>query len=75
MKVVFLARYLPQEGSTTHMYTLAKGLIDRGHEIHVVSAGPKQDESAIKIYREMIDYGIKHHKVGFPLKKKFESTG
>lgn len=75
MKVLFLARYLPQEGSTTHMYTLAKGLIDRGHEVHMISAGPKEDESAIKIFNETIEYGMKHHKVGFPLKPSFNLLG
>lgn len=75
MKVLFLARYLPQEGSTTHMYTLAKGLIDRGSEVHMISAGPKEDESAIKIFDEVIEYGMEHHKVGFPLNPSFNLLG
>lgn len=75
MKVLFFARYLPQEGSTTHMYTLAKGLIDRGHEVHMISAGPKEDDSAIKIFNNITDYGMKHHKVGFPLKPSFNLLG
>lgn len=75
MKVLFLARYLPQEGSTTHMYTLARGLIDRGHEVHMISSGPKQDESAIRIFNEMIEYGMKHHKVWFPLDPGFNLAG
>lgn len=75
MKILFLARYLPQEGSTTHMYTLARGLIDRGHEVHMMSAGPKNDESAIKIFDEVVNYGMKHYKVGFPLKPSFNLLG
>ena len=75
MKVLFLARYLPQEGSTTHMYTLAKDLIDRGHEVHMISAGPKEEESAIEIFNETVEYGMKHHKVGFPLKPSFNLLG
>ena len=67
MKIVFLARYLPQHGSITHCYALAQGLIDRGHDIHMVSAGPTEKESAIKIFNESLQLGIKHHTVGFPL--------
>lgn len=67
MKIVFLARYLPQEGSTVHMYQLSKALIQRGHEVHLISSGPiKEDLSAIKIFNESVEFGLKHHEVGFP---------
>lgn len=75
MKIVFLARYLPQEGSTTHMYTLAKGLIDREHEVHIISAGPKNEDGAINIYKEMIGYGMHHHTVKFPISPSFTLIG
>lgn len=75
MKVIFLARFLPQEGSTIHMYDLAKNLIDRGHDVHIISRGPKNDEGATKIFHEVINYGVQHHKVGFPLDTKYNLIG
>ena len=67
MKILYLARFLPDEGSTTHMYTLAQGFIDRGHEVHMISAGPTDHQGAIGIFNEISRYGLHHHKVRFPL--------
>lgn len=75
MKIVLLARYLPQHGSITHCYALAKGLIDRGHDVHIISGGPSKNKSAVNIFNEAIAYGIKHHKVGFPLKSTHNLPG
>ena len=75
MKILFLARYLPQEGSTTHIYTIAKELIDRENEVYIISAGPKKEEGAIKIFEEITNYGVKHYKVNFPLNPHFSILG
>lgn len=75
MRVLFLARYLPQEGSTTHMYSLARGLMEKKHEVYMISAGPKQEKGAIDIYNSILKDGLIHFKVKFPLKPMFNTLG
>lgn len=75
MKILLLARYLPAEGSTTHMYTLAKELIERGHEVAIASAGPDDNEAAIKIFRDTLGNGVEHLKMPFPLKPSYSAVG
>lgn len=75
MKVVFLARYLPQDGSTMQMYTLAKGLIDLGHEIHIISAGPPANIGAEMLFKGYLEFGGIHHTVKFPLNPGFNRLG
>ncbi len=66
MKIVFLARYLPAEGSTTLMYSIAENLIERGHEVYLFSSGPDDDPSAIHLYEKAKSRGINFVKVPFP---------
>lgn len=66
MKIVLLAKYLPKDGATTHIYTLANGFKNKGHEVHILSAGPTSDQSAKDLFSSNL-YGINHHKIGFPL--------
>ncbi len=68
MKIVFLARYLPAEGSTTHMYELARQMILKGNEVTIISAGHLDVPSAKEIYNQSIDDGIVHINVKFPHK-------
>jgi glycosyltransferase involved in cell wall biosynthesis len=75
MNIVFLARYLPQEGSTTHMYTLSEEMVRRGHSVSIISAGPKSDVSAITIYEQNRHIGVDHIKIGFPLNPSFTLIG
>ena len=70
MRIVFLARYLPAEGSTTHMYAAAKNLIERGHEVYILSRGPGDDPSAIKIFEKAELDGLQFVKLPFPLFNK-----
>lgn len=70
MKIIFLARYLPAEGSTTHMYATAKRLIERGHDVYILSRGPGDDPSAIKIFEKTKLEGVQFVKLPFPLFKK-----
>ena len=70
MKIIFLARFLPAEGSTTHMYAVAKNLIERGHEVYILSRGPGDDPSAIYIFEKTKLEGVKFVKLPFPLFKK-----
>jgi len=75
MKVVFLARYLPAEGSTVQMYSLATGLIERNNEVHVLSAGPGEDVAAKKLFSHSEEGGVQHQRVGFPLRPSFSPIG
>lgn len=75
MKILFLARYLPLTGSTMHIYSLAKGFIDRGNEVYIISAGPKKEDGAIRIFKDIVDYGVKHYKVKLPLNPNFSILG
>jgi glycosyltransferase involved in cell wall biosynthesis len=69
MKVLFLARYLPAEGSTTHMYELAHQLILKGHSVTILSSGPKKnDHNSKKIYDNAKALGINFVNVPFPNK-------
>ncbi len=70
MKIVFLARYLPAEGSTTHMYAAAKNLIERGHQVYIFSRGPGNDPSAINIFEKAKLDGVQFVKLPFPLFNK-----
>lgn len=75
MRVLMLARFLPQEGSTTHMYTLAKGLIERGHRVSIASAGHNGSAGAIRIYQESIADGVQHIWMPFPRRPHFGFWG
>ena len=70
MKIVFLARYLPAEGSTTHMYAAARNLVSRGHVVYILSRGPGSDPAAIQIFENAKSDGIKFLKLPFPLYTK-----
>lgn len=67
MKIIFLARFLPAEGSTTHMYAVAKNLIERGHEVYIISRGPGKDPSAVILFENAKLNGVQFIKLPFPL--------
>ena len=70
MKIVFLARYLPAEGSTTHMYAVAKNLCKRGHQIYILSRGTGGDPNANLLYENAKAHGVRFVKLPFPLYSK-----
>lgn len=43
MKIVFLAKFFDRAGTTTHMMTLGKEYISRGHEVLLIIAKPRDD--------------------------------
>lgn len=45
MKILFLTTHLNAGGISSYLLTLSKGLIRRGHEVHLVSAGGDQEDS------------------------------
>ena len=70
MKIIFLARYLPAEGSTTHMYTVAESLIKRNNEVYILSRGPGDDLNAIKLFEKAKKNGVQSIELPFPLYSK-----
>lgn len=75
MKILFLARYLPQHGSTIHMYDLAKFLMNKGHNVIIISSGPGYDSSANQIFEDIKKYGVETYNVAFPLNPEFGLFG
>lgn len=72
MRVLILAKFLRKDGATTHMFTLANGMADRGHDVHLMSGGPPDDERSINLFNEFLKGNVKHHKIGFPNYAKFD---
>lgn len=72
MRVLILAKFLRKDGATTHMFTLANGMADRGNDVHIMSGGPPNDERSIKLFNEFLKGNVKHHKIGFPNYAKFD---
>ncbi|SDI43361.1 glycosyltransferase family 4 protein [Winogradskyella thalassocola] len=70
MKIVFLARYLPAEGSTTHMYAVADNLLKRGHSVYILSRGTGGDYNANLLYEKAELTGVQFIKLPFPLHNK-----
>ncbi len=70
MKIVLLARYLPAEGSTTHMYSVAENLVERGHTVYMLSRGPGKDASAMQLYHQIKSRGVNFITLPFPLYNK-----
>lgn len=52
MKILFLARSFPADGATTHIFTIAKGLLERGNEVYIISAGPTKE--TVKMYNDIM---------------------
>lgn len=74
MRIILLAKFLRKDGASAHIYTLAKELNRRGHEVHIISAGPTKDKNAIDLFNISVIGNIKHHKVIFPCYAKFDFT-
>lgn len=72
MKIVLLAKFLRKDGASTHIYTLAENFDSRGHEVHIISAGPTKDKNAIDLFNRSINRKVKHHRVIFPCYAKFD---
>ena len=70
MKIVYLARYLPAEGSTTHMYSVAENLIERGHSVYILSGGHGDNPSALTLFEKVKSSGVKFIKLPFPIYNK-----
>lgn len=74
MRILILAKFLRKDGATTHMFTLANGLYERGHEVHIMSGGPPNDERSLTLFNEFVKGSVKHHKIGFPNYFKYNLT-
>ena len=70
MKIVLLSRVIFLSGVTTHLISLSKGLIDRGHQVYIITAGPENHESEVnvKLFQDLINIGVIPIIVPFPKK-------
>lgn len=71
MKILLLSRVIFLSGVTTHLISLSKGLVDRGHQVYIMTAGPQDPKSAanVKLYNNLIEIGVNPIIVPFPTKK------
>ncbi len=65
MKIIYLYQYFATPGMTggSFPYVLAKWLVGRGHEVHVVTSDTRADRSG---WRETVEAGIHVHWRGVP---------
>lgn len=45
MNILFLTTHLNTGGITAYLYTLTKGFVDRGHQVHIVSCGGDAEDA------------------------------
>lgn len=70
MKIVLLSRVIFLSGVTTHLISLAKGLIERGHQVYIMTAGPEDQalEANVKLFQDLINSGVTPIIIPFPKK-------
>jgi len=49
VNILFLSTHLNTGGITSYLFTLAKGLIQRGHTVHVITSGGNREEAFLSI--------------------------
>jgi glycosyltransferase involved in cell wall biosynthesis len=57
--MLFLTTHLNAGGITSYLYLLSKGLIDRGHDVFIVSSGGDQEPSFVQIGAKLKVLNIK----------------
>lgn len=65
LRIMFFARHLDRGGVTFHMLDLGSRLLERGHEVAIVSCGPRRPQGGISP-EEVIERGLTHYTVPFP---------
>lgn len=58
MKIVFLAKFFDLAGTTTHMLTLGKGIIQEGNEVMLLCGKPKNKKEQ-ELMNRFLDIGFK----------------
>ncbi|WP_180186091.1 glycosyltransferase family 4 protein [Acinetobacter sp. YH01008] len=76
MRIVLLSRVIFLSGVTTHLISLAKGLIERGHQVYIMTAGPEdqKSEANVKLFQDLIDIGVTPIILPFPKKNNNKYT-
>ncbi len=59
MKVLFLSTHLNTGGITSYLFTLAKGLIHVGHQVHVATSGGNMEKEFLKIGVRLLTVNIR----------------
>lgn len=72
MKIVFLSRVVFLGGVTTHLIDLSEEFIKQGHEVYLMSYGPRYKNSPenVALFNKLLDTGIKFIEIDFPIEKR-----
>lgn len=72
MKIVFLSRVVFLGGVTTHLIDLSEEFIKQGHEVYLMSYGPRYKNSPenVALFNKLLDTGIKFIEIDFPIDKR-----
>ncbi|MBU0469453.1 MAG: glycosyltransferase family 4 protein [Candidatus Omnitrophica bacterium] len=59
MKILFITTHLNTGGITAYLYTLTKGFVDKGHQVHIVSCGGDTENSFRDIGAKVFNVDIR----------------
>ncbi|WP_318489717.1 glycosyltransferase family 4 protein [Photobacterium leiognathi] len=66
MKIVFLSKIIPAEGSTIQQLYLGEELVKKGHQVTILTAiNPNETDNEKKVRKQIIDAGIKIESIPF----------
>ncbi|VAX35110.1 hypothetical protein MNBD_UNCLBAC01-2080 [hydrothermal vent metagenome] len=77
MNIILLSTHLNTGGITSYLLTLAKGLVQRGHQVHVITSGGNMEEVFLSLGVKVVNLNIrtkselspKLYKALWPLRK------
>ena len=72
MKIAIVSRVVFLSGVSTHIYDLCAGLVDRGHEVFLLTVGPQypQMEENVELFNKILNLGVTYIKVDFPVNSR-----
>lgn len=59
MNILFLSTHLNTGGITSYLFTMTKGLLHRGHQVHVVSSGGNMEKEFLSIGAKLLTLNIR----------------
>ena len=59
MNILFLSTHLNTGGITSYLFTLAKGLIKRGHSVHIISSGGNMEKEFLSAGVRIMNLNIR----------------
>ncbi|MCK5013731.1 MAG: glycosyltransferase family 4 protein [Candidatus Omnitrophica bacterium] len=59
MNILFLSTHLNSGGITSYLFTMTKGLICRGHQVHIVTSGGNMEKEFLSIGAKLLTLNIR----------------